>query len=1642
MPEKKPWEQDLQVQEAPTVSNGKKPWEQNLEPVVQEQPVILPPVDTDVRRSVNDIILSKASKDFKQNPLFQNTNPNAAKNREVYINSLANKGYDKTLLRNVNDQVQADVGAGEVKSPEEYKSMTEDQWGALSPIANWSNEFATNTLKSVGHGLEKANKGVAEILNSLGGQTGNVSEKAQEVTHGGLQAATGGTEVAFNTIPAAVAFNAATSGIKEIANKNLSKDNAENVSAVLDVPFTLASKTASKLGWNPEEGSNSQMVLQLLDFAVAAGAFKAGGDFSSKIKSAKDLQEISKKVAEKKSTPEENIEFNKFMEALPSVTVKDVRDAAGKSEAPQAKEVVAKIDDIIPAEIKITPELDRLQKAKEQFKTAVVSDAMKPIVEQKIADIDEQIAKEADLHSEQDHVEAQAAVKLNDINENINIAEADLRANEALPEVAKIIQENLDALKSEREKIAPTSKAEEIKPIEQVAKSERLIEPFIKGEKDYSKGKTSEDIAKEQKLEFASPEEAQRHIAETSENPLELAKEYLNIEKPTSENYKSQQIEDYGIKMTDEEFNKYYDKNVKNFTLAKKYIDNKSKTPLDTQLQELSDKAGVEITPNDLVEHISRGEVERTKGESEIKTKFKNRFNELTGKNLTPKLAKDIIEGKEKLDIEAENLRAAEEEKQYYESIKEGKTVVPEAEKVDFAQYLKEQIDVLKGQPKSSEKVEELTRTLAAINRMREQAIGKTPEVKMTKEKALQNIADAKKAFIDKSKESLSSGGLQALPEFVNLVKAYVEYGVVTAKEFIADFRKEYPENKSTDKELTDAFEAITKKEEKVIPATTKLRHEDAAKIREELGMEAKDAGERKSAEELNDQADALIKKGYDFPKLVDEIENGKVPTDIERTVLTKYYGALRSKIETMDVTDPKFDSLLAEGERVLRASEVAGTAAGRALQSIQNFSLNDESLLSYYVREKEINLGGELTEKQKMQVKKEYDELLEAKQIVDANNLRLELENAALKAKRNLKTVVEEAKAGTRKSHAERVTERKEIVSSAKEKLAKLRSSSNVTIVPYANEIITISPEIAKFVKSLAAEGIDNLVDVTKSVHKEFVDLIPDLTEKDVTKILAGEYSKKKQTRTEISIQLADLRSEAKLVIRLDDLMKGVEPKSERKLRERNQQIAELQKQIKENDLTKLAARRVRLKTAIGKLEKSLATGDYLKTEPKKEPIKLDAEATADLNKLIKLKKERELRIIQDQYANRTKWQKAKDTGTELLNVPRTLMASMDFSAPLRQGVVQTISHPTIAGKAFVEMFKQAVSQGRFDRWFHDLRKSDEYVDMDRSGLYVADPHNVKLSAKEEQFMNNLAEKIPFVGKLVKGSERAYVSYLNKMRVDLFQQGKDVLEQQGKTFENSPEVYKGLASWVNNSTGRGKIGALETAAPVLNAVMFSPRLMASRLNLMNPAYYAKLPKEVRVSALKDMTKFIGFGLSVLALAKLSGAEVEPDPRSSDFGKIKVGDTRYDIWGGFQQYARFFTQMITGQSKSAKTGKMEDLSGDGSFGTTRATILGRFARGKLAPIPAISLDLLSGRKSTGEPTTVKGEITGGLTPLIFQDMADMVKEKKDPALIFTTALLATFGVGTSTYSNKLKRKEPPTKEELEARREKMLKSRE
>lgn len=338
------------------------------------------------------------------------------------------------------------------------------------------------------------------------------------------------------------------------------------------------------------------------------------------------------------------------------------------------------------------------------------------------------------------------------------------------------------------------------------------------------------------------------------------------------------------------------------------------------------------------------------------------------------------------------------------------------------------------------------------------------------------------------------------------------------------------------------------------------------------------------------------------------------------------------------------------------------------------------------------------------------------------------------------------------------------------------------------------------------------------------------------------------------------------------------------------------------------------------------------------------------------------------------------------VLNIPRALMSSVDLSAPFRQGIF-LVGRPEF-WKSLGPMLKYFASEGAFNNLMADITKRNTYPLMVDSGLAFSG-RTGKLSSREEAFQSELAHKIPALGRLVTASERAYNGFLNKLRADVFDNLLADAEKQG--VKTNDKFNKSLGSFINHATGRGNLGGvLNSAAPLLNSLFFSPRLIASRAQLLNPQYYISLDPFVRRQAIKSLISATGFVATVLALGAYGGAEVEPDPRSTNFGKIQVGDTRYDIPGGFAQYITLGARLATGQEKNA-LGDVKDYGN--KFGQkTRLDALATFLENKAAPVPSFILDALRGTDAVGKPFKLQDAATSRFIPMFAQDYMDVAKE--------------------------------------------------
>jgi hypothetical protein len=377
---------------------------------------------------------------------------------------------------------------------------------------------------------------------------------------------------------------------------------------------------------------------------------------------------------------------------------------------------------------------------------------------------------------------------------------------------------------------------------------------------------------------------------------------------------------------------------------------------------------------------------------------------------------------------------------------------------------------------------------------------------------------------------------------------------------------------------------------------------------------------------------------------------------------------------------------------------------------------------------------------------------------------------------------------------------------------------------------------------------------------------------------------------------------------------------------------------------------------------------------------------------------------------------QRLSDLGFELANLPKSAMSTGDLSFGLRQGLYTIPSFPKQWASSFADQFKWFGSKKNFQTAMEEIASRPSFDLMGKAKLALTDVGPIGIG-REEAFQSTWIEKIPVFGALARASSRAYTGFANKLRADIFDDMVSQAMNIGRNPYEDIDLAKDIASFINNATGRGSLGKLEQSGKLLSSLFFSPRLISSRLNLLlTPATYLKADPFVRKQAWKSYLSFLGTAGTVLTVASLSGAKVGTNPNSSDFGKIIVGDTRVDVLGGFQQYVRAASQILSGKYVSSTTGK-ETILGQGYKPVTRWDIVQRFAESKLNPAVSAVISFLRGQDYSGQPVSFNSLVTQRMIPLALQDITDIIKE--NPKL-FPIGLSAFFGTGVQTYEKQKK----------------------
>jgi uncharacterized membrane protein YgcG len=397
--------------------------------------------------------------------------------------------------------------------------------------------------------------------------------------------------------------------------------------------------------------------------------------------------------------------------------------------------------------------------------------------------------------------------------------------------------------------------------------------------------------------------------------------------------------------------------------------------------------------------------------------------------------------------------------------------------------------------------------------------------------------------------------------------------------------------------------------------------------------------------------------------------------------------------------------------------------------------------------------------------------------------------------------------------------------------------------------------------------------------------------------------------------------------------------------------------------------------------------------------------------------------------------WSQWKNHALSVLNIPRAIESSLDASFGLRQGLVAAFYDPKNWWKSYSHSFSYlnkylGSGEAGYQKAIAGIHARPNFARYQAGGLAMTDlEHEVGL--REEAFQSNLAEKMTIKGhgpgNLVRGSGRAYTGGAIEARANIADRLLDLAHSKGYNIDDE-HFLKDTMSFVNAITGRGNLPTkiLQESAPLLNGLFFSPRLLASRFQMLgqpfNVALLRRNPFIYRQYLKANARTFGTLGIILATIRQfVSGAKVNMNPRSSDFGKVKIGHTRIDLLGGFNQVFHQGGEQIAGEKISSSTGQLQSLT-SGKFGQpTRFDEFLNFLKGKESPSTGLLTDYLSNKNPQhfGQKFNALDELKAKLQPLSIQDAWSLYNDPVhgiDPILAGLAGYgMSGVGIGVQTY---------------------------
>lgn len=286
------------------------------------------------------------------------------------------------------------------------------------------------------------------------------------------------------------------------------------------------------------------------------------------------------------------------------------------------------------------------------------------------------------------------------------------------------------------------------------------------------------------------------------------------------------------------------------------------------------------------------------------------------------------------------------------------------------------------------------------------------------------------------------------------------------------------------------------------------------------------------------------------------------------------------------------------------------------------------------------------------------------------------------------------------------------------------------------------------------------------------------------------------------------------------------------------------------------------------------------------------------------------------------------------------------------------------------------------------------------------------RLIGKEEQFYGDVLEKVPGVKSLVSRADNAFTIFLQNARYKIYQIRADAMEKTlGRKLDISNDVdrkiLEDIADFSNKMTGTSNLGKAEKYSPLINEVAFAGRYAVSDAKLYtdpvkNLIDWARIPmnsienialkqgkKEILKMNLTQLGINIGAGIGTYyLLSQVFPDNTEQRVNSSNWLRFNIGDKWYTspVGSKGEWLWRLGGKLIAG-SEISKDGKVYKYN-DGYNSKTRGDAILRTLRSKAAPLPALAIDIFTGKDFTGKEITFLRALSNLTTPISAKDTVE------------------------------------------------------